>query len=99
MDNKIRVSAIMTCYNGERFVSEQVNSILNALGPNDELIVSDDGSKDNSMNILKSIQENDSRLVILNGPKKGLNANINFLDTSVSTCGKNSKVNDEYDNR
>jgi hypothetical protein len=27
------------------------------------------------------------------------NANINFLDTSVSTCGKNSKVNDEYDNR
>lgn len=79
MEYKKRVTAIMTCYNGERFVAEQVNSILNALGPNDELLVSDDGSKDSSKEILEGIQKKDSRLVILDGPHKGLNQNINFL--------------------
>jgi len=38
------ISVCMATYNGEKYLKEQVDSILAQLGPNDELIVSDDGS-------------------------------------------------------
>jgi glycosyltransferase involved in cell wall biosynthesis len=65
------ISVCMATYNGEKYIHEQVNSIISQLGPDDELIVSDDGSKDNTINILKSF--NDIRIKIFynqgnNGP-------------------------------
>ena len=41
-----KVAVIMSTYNGERFVREQIDSILNQSYKNIELIVRDDGSKD-----------------------------------------------------
>lgn len=52
----------MATYNGERFVKEQIDSILPQLSENDELIISDDGSTDNTLAIIKSY--NDSRIKI-----------------------------------
>lgn len=56
------VSVCMAAYNGERFVKEQIDSILPQLSENDELIISDDGSTDNTLAIIKSY--NDSRIKI-----------------------------------
>lgn len=56
------VSVCMATYNGERFVKEQIDSILPQLSENDELIISDDGSTDNTLAIIKSY--NDSRIKI-----------------------------------
>ena len=39
-------SICMTTYNGDRFLKEQVDSILNQIRPDDELIISDDSSTD-----------------------------------------------------
>jgi glycosyltransferase involved in cell wall biosynthesis len=52
----------MATYNGEKYIEEQVKSILPQLGKNDELIVSDDGSTDNTIKILESF--NDERIKI-----------------------------------
>ena len=50
----------MSTYNGEQFIFKQLDSILSQIGLNDEVIISDDGSKDNTINIIKSF--NDKRI-------------------------------------
>ena len=59
----IRVSVCMPVYNGMPYLKEQVESILLQLEPNDELVVSDDGSTDGSLAWLQSL--NDQRICIL----------------------------------
>ena len=74
--NNIRVSVAMATYNGEKYIKEQINSILINLEKNDELIISDDGSKDNTRNIIQNIQMIDSRVKLFDGPKKGVKQNF-----------------------
>jgi glycosyltransferase involved in cell wall biosynthesis len=58
----------MATYNGEKYIAEQVKSILPQLGEEDELVVSDDGSEDNTIKILESF--NDNRIKIFYHDKK-----------------------------
>lgn len=57
------VSVCLSTYNGEKFIEKQIRSILRQLTESDELIVSDDGSTDGTIEIIKSI--GDSRINIL----------------------------------
>lgn len=52
MINKARVLVLMSTYNGERFLKEQIDSILSQEGVEVRLLVRDDGSKDNTCAIL-----------------------------------------------
>lgn len=58
------ISVCMATYNGEKFIKEQIDSILGQLKEEDELIISDDGSTDNTLEIIKAY--NDSRIKIFN---------------------------------
>lgn len=49
------VSVIVPCYNHEKYVEKTIESIINQTYKNIELIVIDDGSKDNSPNILEKL--------------------------------------------
>ena len=46
------ISVCMATYNGERFIKEQIDSILPQLSQDDELIISDDGSTDRTLEII-----------------------------------------------
>ena len=59
---KSMISVCMATYNGEKYIKQQIESILCQLSNEDELIISDDMSTDNTLNILKSF--NDSRIKI-----------------------------------
>ena len=59
MTNKL-VSIIMNCHNGEKYLPEAIESILNQTYKNWELIFWDNLSNDNSFNILNSY--NDKRI-------------------------------------
>lgn len=48
------ISVCMATYNGEKYIYEQIESILKQLGPDDELIISDDGSKDGTKEVSDS---------------------------------------------
>lgn len=48
------ISVCMATYNGGKYIREQVESILAQLGEGDELVVSDDGSKDDTISALKA---------------------------------------------
>ena len=54
----VNISVCMATYNGELFIKEQIESILSQLSQNDELIISDDGSTDNTIAIIKSFSDN-----------------------------------------
>lgn len=58
------ISVCMATYNGERYIREQLDSILSQLGGDDELIISDDGSTDATIQIIETV--NDSRITLLN---------------------------------
>jgi glycosyltransferase involved in cell wall biosynthesis len=60
---QIKVSVCMPLYNGERYLREQVSSILAQLRPTDELIAIDDCSFDGSLQLLRGFEDKRIRLV------------------------------------
>lgn len=71
-----KVSVVLASYNGEKFIKKQIESIMPQLTSDDELIVSDDGSKDKTKEIVLALAEADSRIKLVDGPKMGYNKNF-----------------------
>lgn len=74
MTTRRTVSVCMATFNGAEFLEIQVASILSQLTKDDELIVSDDGSDDDTLRILRSLA--DSRLKLYEGTHRGPSANF-----------------------
>ncbi len=53
----LKVTVVIPCYNGEKFIKDAIEHLLNQTRPADQLIVVDDGSTDNSPAIIDSFQE------------------------------------------
>lgn len=49
------ISVCIATYNGEKYIEQQLLSILKQLSPYDEIVISDDGSSDNTIEIIKSL--------------------------------------------
>ena len=72
------ISVIMSVYNSGKYLSEAIESILNQTYSNIEFIIINDGSKDNSLNIIKEYQSKDSRIVLIDQENKGLTKSLNI---------------------
>ena len=59
------VSIVLPVYNGERYIKDAIESILNKTYRNFELIIVDDRSTDQSLEIAKSFQNKDNRIKII----------------------------------
>lgn len=59
-----KVSVIIPVYNVEKYLRECLDSIINQTYRNLEIICIDDGSLDNSINILKDYSKIDNRIFI-----------------------------------
>lgn len=80
------VSILLPTYNGEKYIKEQIDSILNQTYKDIKLIISDDGSSDNTVNILKQYEQQDSRIELYIQPKNmGVVKEIEFLLQKVET--------------
>lgn len=88
-----KVSVAMATYNGEKYIKEQIKSILECLEENDELVISDDGSTDNTLGIINSF--NDNRIVLIEGPQKGIKQN--FANAIKNTSGEYIFLSDQDD--
>lgn len=76
------VQVLMSSYNGEKYIREQIDSILAQQGVNVKLLVRDDGSTDSTCDILKEY-ENKKLLEVISG--KNIGAFKSFL-TLVDKC-------------
>ncbi len=73
--NSAKISVIMSNYNGEKKLSQTIESILKQTLQEFELIIIDDGSSDNSIEIIKKY--NDERIkLIINENNLGLTKNL-----------------------
>jgi glycosyltransferase involved in cell wall biosynthesis len=80
-------ATILLCtLNGERFLSEQLDSLKRQTFKNWTLIASDDGSSDQTKSILHDFRKSfePGKVKIVDGPRRGAPANFLFL-----ACGKN----------
>lgn len=74
----ITVDILLATYNGEKYISQQIYSLLAQTHQDWNLYVADDGSTDNTLEIIKSIMSNDDRLRIVEFEKSVKSAAKNF---------------------
>lgn len=65
------VDIAMATYNGEKYISEQIDSIINQSYQNWKLYISDDGSTDKTVEIVNDFVLQDSRINIVNKDRQG----------------------------
>ena len=71
------ISVILPVYNGEKYLREAVDSILNQTYRNIECIVVNDGSTDATLDILLDYHKRDNRVVIISRENRGLVTSLN----------------------
>lgn len=76
-----RIDILLPTYNGEKYIGEQIESLLNQTYLNIKIIIRDDYSSDNTLEILKKYELMDSRIKIIKDNYKniGLVKNIELL--------------------
>jgi len=72
------ISVALAAYKGERYIAEQLDSILSQLGPADEVVVSDDLPGGETEQIVRGIAKTDPRVRYVEGPGQGVIRNFNF---------------------
>lgn len=88
------ISVCMATYNGEKYIKEQLSSILSQLSEKDEIIVSDDSSTDKTVEIIESFQ--DKRIKILK-KNKFRQPNLNFENALKYSKGDIIFLSDQDD--
>jgi len=71
------ISIILPVFNSEKFLSKAIDSIINQTYQHFELIIINDGSTDNSLEIISNYIKKDSRIRLINRPNKGLIYSLN----------------------
>lgn len=66
-----KVSIVTPCYNGEKYVGETIESVIAQSYTNWEMLIVDDGSKDNSANVIQRYAEKDKRIKLLRQKNAG----------------------------
>ncbi len=80
------IDVLLATYNGEKYVREQIDSILNQTYSNINLFISDDCSKDSTVEILKDYEKRDSRVkVFVQQNNLGYVKNFEFLIRQVKS--------------
>lgn len=92
------ISVCIATYNGERFLKEQLDSILCQLSKDDEIIISDDGSTDKTLEIIDSY--NDNRIKVFHHQKDEILSKVtqgrNFYFATQNFANALSKVSGDY---
>jgi len=63
--SKPEISVMMSCYNGSRWLREAIDSVLAQTYENFEFILVDNGSTDDTWNIIQSYRDKDKRIVAI----------------------------------
>ena len=76
-------SVCLASYNGELFIRDQIQSILSQINFDDELVISDDGSKDKTIEIIKSFKDSRIKLIYNKSGRHGYTANF---ENAINYC-------------
>lgn len=74
----MKLSIIVPIYNADKYLAECLDSILNQIFTDYELILVNDGSTDNSINICRNYQMKDSRIIVIEKENGGVSSARNL---------------------
>ena len=102
------VSVIVACYNQADFVVSAIKSIINQSYPSIEIIAVNDGSTDNTLNVLENLKTSTDKLSIITTENQGLAATrntglqyahgiyVSFLDSDDLYLPNRLKIHIDY---
>lgn len=93
----MKISVALCTYNGERFLKEQIDSILNQSVPVNEIIICDDCSSDSTVTILEEYNKKNSELFKIYNNESNLRSNKNFEKAINLTTGDYIFLSDQDD--
>ncbi len=79
----MKLSVLVAVYNGEKYIEAQLRSIIPQIGPEDEVLISDDAPWSATYEAIKPFLK-DERVKYLEGPGRGIDKNKEFL---LRSCG------------
>ncbi|MBE8597255.1 glycosyltransferase family 2 protein [Xenorhabdus sp. BG5] len=72
------VSIIMPAFNVESFIFNAINSVLNQTYNNIEIIIVNDGSTDNTLNVIENIADKNKNVIVISQINKGISSSRNL---------------------
>jgi len=84
----MRISVAMATYNGERFLREQLDSLARQTLPPSELVIGDDGSTDNTLEIIGGFARTAPFPIRVYRNEVNLGFTLNFLQTAARCSGE-----------
>ena len=73
----IKVSVVITTYNTEKYIKDCIESVLNNTYKNIEIILVDDGSTDNTIEICKKFQQKNNKIKLITQENSGVSSSRN----------------------
>ena len=74
----LKISVLLCVFNGEKWIKDSVNSILNQTFQEFEFIIINDGSTDNTREILENYEYQNPKIRLINQANVGLTASLNY---------------------
>lgn len=69
-----KISIIIPVYNGEKYIERCIKSVINQTYSNIEIILINDGSTDNTLNIIKKYMNKEKRIILIDKLNEGVSA-------------------------
>lgn len=98
--SSIKISVCIATHNGEKYIKEQLDSILCQLSSNDEVVISDDGSTDKTIDIIREFKDERIKIYHQDSPKGLLGheyATLNFENALKNAKGGFIFLSDQDD--
>lgn|SRR5574340_394952 len=89
-----KISICMATYNGEKYIAAQIESILKQIDETDELVISDDGSSDATLEIIHGFQDRRIRVIESGGVRNPI---FNFEKAILASIGDIIVLSDQDD--
>ena len=84
----MKLSVALSTYNGEKYIEKQLQSILNQKLPVDEVVISDDGSTDSTIDIVnRFVKDNNLEQWTVHINRHNIGYAHNFIQTVLKTTG------------
>ncbi|MCM1030927.1 MAG: glycosyltransferase [Oscillibacter sp.] len=96
MSNYSKISVVMCTYNGAQYLAEQISSIVTQTYPIHELIIQDDGSTDDTIEIIHQFQAKYPYIQLFQN-KEHLGINQNFFSAMERVTGEFIAISDQDD--